>query len=68
MICYMLIISMPLWIIVYLRNKWCVNLESIGMNIPLRNFACCLTDMIDGIWTQITSAADPPDVRIHVGS
>ena len=28
MICYMLIINMPLWITVYLRNKWCLNLES----------------------------------------
>ena len=28
MICYMLIMNMPLWITVYLRNKWCLNLES----------------------------------------
>ena len=28
MICYMLIMIMPLWIIVDLRNKWCLNLES----------------------------------------
>ena len=28
MICYMLIMIMPLWITVYLRNKWCLNLES----------------------------------------
>ena len=28
MICYMLITNMPLWITVYLRNKWCLNLES----------------------------------------
>ena len=30
MICYMLIMNMPLWITVYLRNKWCLNLESQG--------------------------------------
>ena len=28
MICYMLIMNMPLWITVYLRNKRCLNLES----------------------------------------
>ena len=28
MICYILIMNMPLWITVYLRNKWCLNLES----------------------------------------
>ena len=28
MICYMLIMNMPLWITVYLRNKLCLNLES----------------------------------------
>ena len=35
MICYMLIMNMPLWITVYLRNKWCLNLESwILKDIP----------------------------------
>ena len=26
MICYMLTMNMPLWITVYLRNKWCLNI------------------------------------------
>ena len=28
MICSMLIMNMPIWITVYLQNKWCLNLES----------------------------------------
>ena len=27
MVCYMLIMNMLLWITIYLRNKWCLNLE-----------------------------------------
>ena len=35
MICDMLIMNMPLWINVYLWNKWCLNLES--ESVPVRN-------------------------------
>ena len=40
MICYMLIMNMPLLITVYLRNKWCLNLESLSRSVSFVVVKC----------------------------
>ena len=48
MICYMLIINMPLWITVYLQNKWCLNLES-WINITDWNYTMAVLVLSAGL-------------------
>ena len=49
MISYMLIMNMPLWITVYLRNKWCLNLESWikASSCPTESSRSCCAVLVD---------------------
>ena len=57
MICYMLIMIMPLWITVYLRNKWCLNLESWILHIQKMGAS------VKDVWGHGKSGLDNVDKR-----